>query len=259
MDSQPSNLDSDLLKNLATTLYDVFRREIIAQGKKPIQESNFDQSSSYQKTLEKDFLSLPHSTTQSLPAVLGNQQPVQSDGESGNRLPRSFARVLDMSLEINQMLCKPINKGAFYSMVIDEELYKKGVDEHRNSIIGRVILVKKEKPLSTEALKQKLSAIWKVSDISWRVIPLGKGYYNISFINIADRNRVFNKTSWSLSPGTIRLSRWVRGFNPYKVSASIAQVWIRILELPLEYWHSSIILGIASAIGTPIKIDDRSL
>lgn len=30
-------------------------------------------------------------------------------------------------------------------------------------------------------------------------------------------------------------------------------------ELSIEYWHSSIILGIAKALGNPIKIDEHSL
>lgn len=45
----------------------------------------------------------------------------------------------------------------------------------------------------------------------------------------------------------------------YRIRTSVAQLWIRIYELSLEYWHPSMIFGIARAVGKPLKIDDRSL
>lgn len=47
--------------------------------------------------------------------------------------------------------------------------------------------------------------------------------------------------------------------NPYKLKTLVAQVWIRIYELSVEYWDLTIILGIVRAIGTPIKLDNQSL
>lgn len=56
-----------------------------------------------------------------------------------------------------------------------------------------------------------------------------------------------------------QLQRWVSDLNPYKTRTSVAQIWIRIYELSLEYRHPSMIFGIARAVGKPLKIDDRSL
>lgn len=77
--------------------------------------------------------------------------------------------------------------------------------------------------------------------------------------SLEDRETVWKRGSWLVKPGTLRLQRWVSDFNPYKTRTSVAQIWIRIYELSLEYWHPSMIFGIARAVGKPLKIDDRSL
>lgn len=93
----------------------------------------------------------------------------------------------------------------------------------------------------------------------WRLIPLGRGYFHLQFDSLEDRERVWAKGTWNIKPGIIRLQRWTPDLNPYRIRTSVAQLWIRIYELSLEYWHPSIILGIARAVGKPLKIDDRSL
>ncbi|XP_057808795.1 uncharacterized protein LOC131023267 [Salvia miltiorrhiza] len=67
------------------------------------------------------------------------------------------------------------------------------------------------------------------------------------------------KLLWELSVGTIRLRDWVRYFDPYKESSSIAQVWVRIYYLPVEFWHPEVISGIGRWLGQPLKIDGTSM
>lgn len=43
---------------------------------------------------------------------------------------------------------------------IDEEEYMKGLQEHCPNLIGRLILSKGDRPLTTSALKTKLAQIW---------------------------------------------------------------------------------------------------
>ncbi|KAL8521799.1 hypothetical protein ACS0TY_012093 [Phlomoides rotata] len=70
--------------------------------------------------------------------------------------------------------------------------------------------------------------------------------------------RIFAKRTWQIKPGYLRLQRWVQDFNPYMVSSSVAQVWIQISELHLEYWNPNIITTLALAVGTVIKLDDHT-
>nr|KYP45916.1 hypothetical protein KK1_032530 [Cajanus cajan] len=83
------------------------------------------------------------------------------------------------------------------------------------------------------------------------------GYFEIEFQNCNDLGMVLAASSWNL--GLLRLSLWKPDFNPKSHRNSFAQVWLRILELPQEYWSSRIILAIASAVGTPISLEKATL
>ncbi|KAL8477319.1 hypothetical protein ACS0TY_029570 [Phlomoides rotata] len=100
--------------------------------------------------------------------------------------------------------------------------------------------------------------VWDIRT-PWTLSSLGEGYYNLCFSCDADRERIYARRSWKLKPGMLRLQRWVPDFNPYRVNTSVVQVWIRISELPFEYWNKHIITALASAVGTVIKIDERTL
>ncbi|KAL8537633.1 hypothetical protein ACS0TY_012669 [Phlomoides rotata] len=152
---------------------------------------------------------------------------------------------------------KPVRKGLYLTVAVDEGLHKQGVLELRDSLIGRVTHVRGDKPLVQSELIKKLTAIWGIRS-PWSLIPIGEGFYNFQFTCGDDRERIFAKLSWQIKPGLLRLQCWVQDFNPYKVSTSVAQVWIRISELPLEYWNNNIITTLASAVGTVIKLDERT-
>lgn len=148
-------------------------------------------------------------------------------------------------------------KGDYFSIKIDDNIVQKEVNHLQNTLIGRVSMAPGDNPYSLEELKSKLEQVWGLSG-SWILIPLRKGYYNIQLPNVADRDRILDKRSWGLKPGLLRVQRWVKGFNPYKVNTTLAQVWVRIFEIPLEFFHPQIIQAMASALGTVIKSDERT-
>ncbi|KAH6777478.1 hypothetical protein C2S51_008790 [Perilla frutescens var. frutescens] len=65
--------------------------------------------------------------------------------------------------------------------------------------------------------------------------------------------------SWNLKPGFLKIRDWVPDFTPYKIKSTIAQIWVRIYNLPIEYWHEEVFVGIVRSVGTPLKIDGNSL
>lgn len=63
---------------------------------------------------------------------------------------------------------------------------------------------------------------------------------------------------WVLSGGILKIREWVPDFNPFKIQTTASQIWVRIYNLPFEYWHPMVITGIAKALGTPLKIDGNT-
>ncbi|KAL8465781.1 hypothetical protein ACS0TY_035037 [Phlomoides rotata] len=163
----------------------------------------------------------------------------------------------DISTESLQAM-KPVRKGMYLTVTVDENLYKDGVSELWDTLVGRIIHVRGDKPLPHDALIKMLGDMWEIRT-SWSLIPLGEGYYSIRFSCDEDRERIYARRSWQIKPGLLRLQCWVPDFNPFRVNTSVVQAWIRILELPLEYWNKHIIIALASAVGTVIKIDERTM
>jgi hypothetical protein len=52
---------------------------------------------------------------------------------------------------------------------------------------------------------------------------------------------------------------WTRGFKPHAQAQTHAQIWIRLMHLPQEYWRKTTLFEIASSLGTPLAIDDATL
>jgi hypothetical protein len=59
----------------------------------------------------------------------------------------------------------------------------------------------------------------------------------------------------NLKPGVIRYSKWTNDFNPFTQRQTHTQIWIRLMELPQEYWRRRTLFEIASAVGTPLAFD----
>ncbi|KAK0594536.1 hypothetical protein LWI29_009004 [Acer saccharum] len=65
-----------------------------------------------------------------------------------------------------------------------------------------------------------MQSIWKLNFV-WRLISLGKGYFQILLNSNADKN----------------------------------MVWVRFYDLSWEYWHPKIIYDLAKGIGVPLRLD----
>ncbi|XP_058783904.1 uncharacterized protein LOC131658651 [Vicia villosa] len=177
-------------------------------------------------------------------------QPIKVE----NLLPKALKGVCDIPLS---QLPNPVIKGDRPSITIPEEEYEAGIAECKNNLHGRVLWPKGSSPLTVAALKEKLSKSW--SEVkNWGMLSLGKGYYEFTFANTEDMQKVRACGSISLNPGSLKLFAWTKDFNPALQCNTSAQVWIRLFGLSQEYWRPRIVFAIASCVGTPICIDAAS-
>ena len=62
----------------------------------------------------------------------------------------------------------------------------------------------------------------------------------------------------NLKRGVLRFFEWSKDFNMHTHRNTHSQVWIRLLELPQEYWMEQTLREIANAVGTPLLIDNAT-
>lgn len=127
---------------------------------------------------------------------------------------KTFARALSNSFDIPlSQLPRPCIKGDSISIKISEDEYMKGLEGCKNNLHGRIILTKGTAPIKFVDLQEKLGKLWKPIG-HWRMVPLGKGYYEFSFSSPEDHRSVWVVGSWNLNPGILRLSQSSKDFNP---------------------------------------------
>ncbi|CAK8568689.1 unnamed protein product [Lathyrus sativus] len=148
---------------------------------------------------------------------------------------KSFVEALGNVCHIlASQLLVPCVKKDHISIAILENEYLFGVEACKHNLHGRILWPKGFSPLTVLQPKAKLNTLW---------------------IYV---RRVQSNSSWNLNPGSLKLFPWSKDFIPNNVNHSSAQVWVRILGLPQEYWRPKIIFVIASSLGTPICIDSTS-
>jgi hypothetical protein len=167
-------------------------------------------------------------------------------------------QVLSDSCDIQiSQLPAPAIKGDALSIKITQSEYERGVSDCKKNLHGRLVLNKGDKPMTARDLSSKLTLLWKTTG-QWRMISLGRGFYEFQFASFEDMRIAWSMGTINLKPGVLRLSKWTNDFNPFTQRQTHAQIWIRLMELPQEYWRQRTLFEIASAIGTPLSLDDST-
>ncbi|KAK3192977.1 hypothetical protein Dsin_024287 [Dipteronia sinensis] len=123
---------------------------------------------------------------------------------------------------------------------------------------GDYVAIKGEEPWKILALKEKLQSIWKLNS-QWRLISLGRGFFQILLNSEEDKARVWGVRSLHLKHGILRLQPWTQNFNPNTQCTTNAQIWVRFYDLPWEFWHPQIFSDMARGIRIPLKFDRATL
>ena len=151
----------------------------------------------------------------------------------------------------------PVIRGETLCIPISNETYAQGIDACKRNLRGKLILNKSDKPYGSREVHTKLQQLWTNIE-PWKMMPLGKGYFEFYYTSYDDLRTIWSKGTLNLKPGLLRLFEWTKDFSARTQRQTHAQVWIRLLELPQEYWMDHTLREIARAIGTPVLIDSAT-
>lgn len=152
----------------------------------------------------------------------------------------------------------PCIKGDALSIKICQDEYSKGLEDCRKALRARLTLNKGDKPYSARDLSVKIGKIWRTA-AGWKMVPLGKGYYDFHFESAEDLKKIWAVGTVNLKPGLLRFSQWTKDFKFQAQKQTHVSIWIRLVELPQEYWRERILKEIATVVGTPIDINGPTI
>jgi hypothetical protein len=87
------------------------------------------------------------------------------------------------------------------------------------------------------------------------VFLLENGLYLFRFVDIKARDEVMEAKLWHIANKPLILRKWTPGMQLLKISLSTVHVWIKMHNLPIEFWNSTCLSYVASGVGKPLCAD----
>ena len=106
-------------------------------------------------------------------------------------------------------------------------------------------------------LVASLTSLWKPGG-KVACIALGHDFFLIRFSLKEDHSRVLRNGPWFVGGHYLSIKRWEANFKPSLANLFAVMVWIRLLELPIEYYEESVLRDIGRAIGPVLRVDTHT-
>ena len=89
-------------------------------------------------------------------------------------------------------------------------------------------------------------------------VRLGYDFFLIRFAQKDDYEAVLKKGLWFISEHFLSIRPWELYFKPSSANISSVAVWIRLNELPIEFYNAEALYQIGKAIGNVLRVDTHT-
>nr|XP_016445593.1 PREDICTED: uncharacterized protein LOC107770776 [Nicotiana tabacum] len=141
------------------------------------------------------------------------------------------------------------SKGIKFITLSDEEKVRI-YEPWKNSIIVKLV----GKRMLHHYLKRKIQELWKPTE-DFQLIDLGVDYYIIKFKKKENMDKVMHQGPWFINGHFLSITGWKPNFVSTQEKVTNSAVWIRLPQLPTEFYDGKILEKIVNAIGRLLKID----
>lgn len=122
-----------------------------------------------------------------------------------------------------------------------------------NALIIKVI----GKSVGYQFLTARINYLWKPSG-RLDCVDLKKDFFLVRFSLKVDYERVLGEGPWFVGGHYLSIRKWEPNFKPTSASVSSVVVWVRLPQLPIEYYEPSALRDIGLAIGPVLRIDTHT-
>jgi hypothetical protein len=103
-------------------------------------------------------------------------------------------------------------------------------------------------------LVNRLKSIWKPAE-GFSCVDLGLGFFLVKLELVDDFDRILKGGPWFISEHFLSLRPWIPDFRPSEVAVNTVAVWVRLPELPVEYYDKKSLLFIGHALEPVLRVD----
>lgn len=112
--------------------------------------------------------------------------------------------------------------------------------------------------ISLPVLSRKLREMWKPSGDMF-VMDLPRQFFMIRFELEEEYLTALTGGPWKAFGSYLMAQAWSPDFDPLKDEIVTTPVWVRLSNIPVNFYHKTILLGIAKGLGNPVKVDLTTL
>ncbi|XP_074267200.1 uncharacterized protein LOC141590511 [Silene latifolia] len=114
-----------------------------------------------------------------------------------------------------------------------------------------------DKNIGYLSLMRKLNEKWSIKG-KLTLTNLTNSYYVACFSSKQDYDLVMTQGPWMIDDHYLTIRKWVPNFVPSENSIKKLTTWVRIPNLPVEYFNPTFLKKIGSKIGEVIRIDENT-
>jgi hypothetical protein len=140
------------------------------------------------------------------------------------------------------------------SFILSEKEEKRISKPWRQGVIVKLM----GRRIGYKALETRLKQMWVRKGVI-NIIDLGKEYYLVYFSNEEDYTKSLEEGPWLIYDHYLVVREWCPNFYPGSATIDKTAVWVRIPDLPIEYYDAKVLHFIGNRIGKTVKVDKNTL
>ncbi|XP_050260020.1 uncharacterized protein LOC126705116 [Quercus robur] len=134
----------------------------------------------------------------------------------------------------------------------------KGVKHRIRAVWASSLIVKVYgRSVGFSYIQTRLNALWKPNG-RLDVIDLGKDFFLTRFSCKEDHDKVLRNGLWFIGEHFLSIRPWEPNFKPSTTNVSSIAIWIRLNELPIEYYEVEVLKQIGNSVGKVLRIDTHT-
>ncbi|XP_019255049.1 PREDICTED: uncharacterized protein LOC109233623 [Nicotiana attenuata] len=103
-------------------------------------------------------------------------------------------------------------------------------------------------------LRSKLVDLWNPSE-QLILIDLGWDFFIVKFSKEENLVKAIQKGPWFISGNFLSVRRWEPKFVPQEATLSFTAIWVRLPQLPTEFYDKEVLEKVGRKLGKLLKID----
>lgn len=110
------------------------------------------------------------------------------------------------------------------------------------------------RPWDMVILQTRLANLWSIRG-KFDLVDVGHNLFIIRNLDLVIRESILTNGPWKIARQFLAIQKWFPEFDQASFKMTNAITWVRIFNIPQQFYRESILLQIAHCLGEPIKID----